>query len=271
MQEETEQTAAGEDKDNYHRYVVLLAMPDRASILEVNLGAATTQAWINRSELRMRVGTEWTRAHYQIHQAHRGDRFVHEKIALLEQLMRAGGQTHLILAGDPEITGRVRHALPDDLAEKLVDVIPATERDQQTDVVMATLSSFIEHEEHESQSVAESLIEGLRSQNLAVAGSAATLAALRLGDANTLVMAIDYQTDPGWTCTACRAIGTEAPETSVCPQCDKPAVRPLDVREALLRLAGQSECQVEVVEQPDVLMLAWRRRLSAAVSTRFTE
>ena len=44
-------------KDNYHRYVVLLAMPDRASILEVNLGAATTQAWINRSELRMRVGS----------------------------------------------------------------------------------------------------------------------------------------------------------------------------------------------------------------------
>ena len=47
-------------KDNYHRYVVLLAMPDRASILEVNLGAATTQAWINQSELRTRVGSEWS-------------------------------------------------------------------------------------------------------------------------------------------------------------------------------------------------------------------
>ena len=133
-----------EIKDNYHRYVVLLALPNRASILEVNLGAATTQAWINQSELRMRVGSEWTRSHYQNHQANRGDRFVQEKIALLEQLMHAGGQTHLILAGDPEITGRVRHALPIHLAEKLVDVIPATERDQQTDVVIATLSSFIE-------------------------------------------------------------------------------------------------------------------------------
>ena len=141
-------------KDNYHRYVVLLAMPDRASILEVNLGAATTQAWINRSELRMRVGSEWTRSHYQIHQAHRGDRFVQEKIATLQRLMQAGGHSHLILAGDPEITGRVRQALPSDLADKLVDVVPSSERDQQTDVVMATLSSFIEHEEQESQSVA---------------------------------------------------------------------------------------------------------------------
>jgi protein required for attachment to host cells len=241
-------------KDNYHRYVVLLAMPDRASILEVNLGAATTQAWIDRSELRMRVGSEWTRSHYQIHQAHRGDRFVQEKIATLQRLMQAGGHSHLILAGDPEITARVRQSLPDELADKLVDVIPASERDLQTDVVMATLSSFIEHEEQESQSVARCLIEGLRSQNLAVAGSAATLDALRWGEVDTLVMVNDYQPDPGWTCTGCQAIGTEAPETPVCPKCGGSTVRPLDVREALLRLAGQLECPVEVVEQSEALM-----------------
>ena len=46
-------------KDNYHRYVVLLARPDRACILEVNLGAATIQAWINKPDLRTRVGQEW--------------------------------------------------------------------------------------------------------------------------------------------------------------------------------------------------------------------
>jgi len=241
-------------KDNYHRYVVLLAMPDRASILEVNLGAATTRAWINRSELRMRVGSEWTRTHYQVHQAHRGDRFVHEKIAVLEQLMHAGGQPHLILAGDPRTTARVRDALPDDLAEKLVDVVPARECDRQTDVVIATLSNFIEHEEQDSRAVADQLIAGLRSQNLAVAGTADTLDALRWGEVDVLVMARDYRPDPGWTCSACQAIGTEVPETPLCPQCGESAVRSLDVREALLRLAGQLERPVEVVEQSDALM-----------------
>ena len=34
----------------------------------------------------------------------------------------------------------------------------------------------------------------------------------------------------------------------------KPSVRALDVKEALLRLAGQFECPVEVVEQSDALM-----------------
>jgi len=241
-------------KDNYHRYIILLANAGRARILEVNLGAVTTQAWLNHSELQMRVGSEWTRNHYQIHQMHRGDRFLHEKISVLEQLMCAGGHSHLILAGDPDITERIRHALPNTLADKLVDMIPTSKHDQQADIVMATLSSFIEHEEKESQSIAEQLIAGLRSQNLAAAGSAACLKALRRDEVDILIMASDYQPDPGWNCTDCHASGTEAPETSECPECGKSAVRPMDIKEELLRLAGQQERLVEVVEHSDALM-----------------
>jgi hypothetical protein len=241
-------------KDNYHRYVVLLATADRASILEVNLGAATTQAWIERPDLRMRVGQEWARSHYQVHQAHRGDRFVREKIAVLEQLVSAGGHTHLILAGDAEVIRNVQQVLPKGLADKLVDVIPSSEHVQQADVVKETLFSFVEHEERESRSTAERLIEGLRSQDLAVAGSAATLDALLWGEVDTLVIASGYQPDPGWACTNCKAVGTEEPETSTCLQCGESTVRPLDVKEALLRLAGQHERPVEVVEQSDALM-----------------
>ena len=241
-------------KDDYHRYVVLLALQDRVSIVAVNLGAATVRAWVDQSGLRTRVGSEWARIHYCVNQAHRGDRFVHEKIAVLDELMRAGGHTHLILAGDPEITERLRHAMPKDLAEKLVDMAPDSARDLQTEVIIMTLSSFIEHEKHEYRSVTERLIEGLRSQNLTVAGSAATLDALRWSEVDTLVMASNYQPDPGWTCTACRASGTEPPETSICPQCGKPATRPTDVREELLRLADQLECPVEIVEHADALI-----------------
>lgn len=241
-------------KDDFHRYVVLLARPDRASILEVNLGAVTTRAWINRSESDIRVGTESARSAYQINQAHRGKRFIAEKVSQLARLMRGSGQTHLILAGDPAITVRIRQALPRDLANKLVDVIPASDRDAESDVVTATLSRFIDHEEQESQTVAERLIEGLRSHDLAVAGSAATFDALKTGEVDTVVMVSDYQPDIGWHCTSCDAQGTRFPDTGECPRCGTPEVRPLDVKEALLRLAGQLERRVEVVESFDPLM-----------------
>ncbi len=241
-------------KDNYHRYIVMIATTDWARILEVNLGAATIRAWINEPDLRMRVEQEWSRSHFQVHQPHRGERFVQEKIAVLEQLMQYGGHTHLILAGDPKITQRVYRALPQELLDKLVDIVPADAGDQQSDVVMATLASFICHEEQESRSVADRLIEGLRRQNLAVAGSAATLDALRWADVDTLVMARDYQPDPGWECASCKAAGTETPDTATCSHCGEAAVRPLDLKEKLLRLAGQLECPVEVVEKADVLL-----------------
>ena len=183
-------------KDTYHRYVVMIsteesvrivevnlgAVTEWARILEVNLGAITTTAWLERPESRRHVGTEWSRSHYQVNQPHRGDRFLREKIAVLEKLMSAEGHTHLILAGDSVITQRIRKSLPENLLNKLVDVIPSAERDQDADVVMATLSNFIEHEELESQTIAERLIEGLSSQNLAVVGSADTLDALRWGE-----------------------------------------------------------------------------------------
>ena len=241
-------------KDNYHRYIVLFAVSDRASIMEINLGAATTRAWTNNPDLRMRVAQEWTRPHFQVHQKHRGDQFLQEKIKILEQLMHAGGHTHLILAGDPKITEIIRAALPEDLAEKLVDITPTSERDKENDVVMETLSNFIENEEQESRSVLERLIESLRSQNLGVAGTIDTLAALRWGQVDTLVMASDYQPGIGWSCTACRAIGTESPQTSECLQCGAFASQPVEVREAMLHLAEQLNCSIEIVENSETLL-----------------
>jgi hypothetical protein len=204
-------------KDDYHRYIVLLALQDCVSIVAVKLGDATVRAGLDQSGLRTCVGSEWARIHYCDYQAHRGNRFVHGKIAVLQELMRTRGHTHLILAGDPGMTAWLRHAMPGDLAEMRVDMAPASARDRQTGVIMVILSSLFEHEYNDYRSVIEYLIEGLRSLNLTVAGPAATLDALSRDEVDTRIMAGDDRPGPGWTCTACRAIGTEPRKTSICP------------------------------------------------------
>lgn len=95
-----------EFKDTYHRYVVMIATEKRARILEVNLGAVTKEIWAERPELRQRVGREWTRDQYQNHSRDRADRFIKEKVEILDRLMSQGGQTHLILAGSPPLAAR---------------------------------------------------------------------------------------------------------------------------------------------------------------------
>ena len=84
----------------------MIATEKRARILEVNLGAVTKEIWAERPELRQRVGREWTRDQYQNHSRDRADRFIKEKVEILDRLMSQGGQTHLILAGSPPLAAR---------------------------------------------------------------------------------------------------------------------------------------------------------------------
>jgi protein required for attachment to host cells len=209
-----------EMKDTYHRYIVLIASEERARIVEVNLGAVTRQLWVDRSELRQRVGREWSKEHYQNHRRERSQQFLREKIKLLERLMPDRGYSHLVLAGSPQVMARVRKALPKSLANKVVDVVPASSQDKLVDVVDATLAAFIEQEEKESLALSDELLREIRTGGLAVVGNEEVLAALRKSQADALVISASYD-------------GVD--------------------REDMVRLAEQGGCRVEVVNTSEPL------------------
>lgn len=240
-------------KDTYHRFVVLISTEESARIIEVNLGEVTEQLWRERPELRKRVGREWSKEHYRNHRRNRTGQFIREKIELLEQLMSAGGYTHLILAGNPRLTARIRKELPKPLADKLVDTVVASGRDRISDVVAATLNSFIEQEEAESQAIADQLRQEVWTGGLAVIGTSETLAALQRTQVDVLVLASGYAPPPGWKCLVCGAAGA-ATRAAACSECGATGLRPLDLREEMTRLAEQADCQVEVVNHSDVML-----------------
>ena len=240
-------------KDTYHRYVVMLCSETRARILEVNLGSVTAQLWKERPELRQRVGREWTKEHYQNHRRDRTERFVKEKVEVLEKLMSAGGHSHLILAGHPTMTSRVRSKLPKHLAEKLVDMVPAPLEAADTDIVKATLASFIEQEEKESRAAADEVERQIRVGGLAVSGTEASLQALRRQQADMLVVARSYSPEPGWRCATCDSMGSQAERPKTCPECNLADLQDLDIKEIMVKLAKQQGCTVEVVRQDEPL------------------
>jgi len=121
--------------DTYHRYVVVISTEESARILEVHTGSITESLWMERSELRKRVGREWTKEHYQNHRQDRGGKFIKEKIRILERVMSAGGHTHLILAGSPQRTSPLKKALPKRLADNLVDTVVIDDRAETGSVV----------------------------------------------------------------------------------------------------------------------------------------
>ena len=241
-------------KDTYHRYIVMVATQARVRITEVSLGSATVQASTEQPRLRERVGREWTKTHYESHRRERTSLFLKEQIELLKRLMAAGGHSHLILAGDPRLTGEIRRALPKSVTAKLVDTIPVASRHAQQDVVAATLSAFVEWEEQDSQAVAARFVQGIRTQGMAAVGATACLDALRQGRADVLLLARDHRPEPGWRCASCGALRIERVVPAACLQCGNATVQPIDATEQLARLAGQRDCPVEVVDYCDPLM-----------------
>jgi peptide subunit release factor 1 (eRF1) len=112
----------------------------------------------------------------------------------------------------------------------------------------------VEHEELESQAIAERLTQQVHAHGLAVAGTSATLEALRRGQADYLVVANAYDPGLGWECRRCGHTTVEPIRRGVCPACRLGCLRCFDLKAEIVRLAEVSECGVEVVEHSDVLM-----------------
>lgn len=146
-----------EMRDQYDRYVVLISDRTHARILEVVVGSVTREAWLSRPELRKQLEQKWSMEHYRNYELRREDRFLREKIDILEDLMRKGKYAHLILAGEPERLARIEAALPAWIRDRIVDVCNLGVADPRERIVGETICSFVEQEAFESRSALERL------------------------------------------------------------------------------------------------------------------
>jgi Zn finger protein HypA/HybF involved in hydrogenase expression len=240
-------------KDTYWRFVVLVCSQDTARIVSVNLGAVTLDLLRKRPELRERVGREWTKEHFRKHRTARTQQFIGDAVKALSGVMTAGSYDHLILAGEPKMTAMVRGVLPPHVAARLSGVIRKPGRTGARDVVAESIASFVEAENKESQATAEELQRQLRIGGLAVAGTRASYFAVKRGQVETLVMSAEYSPRPGWVCRGCRVERTGEHWPKKCPACGSRSLEYLGIREAMLRLAEQRGCQVELVRDSTTL------------------
>ncbi len=164
--------------------------------------------------------------------------------------MSGSGHTHLILAGNPRPTARIRDRLSDRLRAKLVDIVPAAASSDHGDVVQAALASFIEQEQQESFDAADTLCREVRRGALAEIGTLPSIEVLRRGQADLLLMTGSYDPGRGWICTMCETV-TDGPE-QLCSQCGDRLVS-VDLREHLVQLAERTGCGFERVGYHDQL------------------
>ena len=243
-----------EMKNTYDRYVVVLMTREKASILEVNLGSVTRQTWSEYPALPERVGREWTKEQYQRHRRKQTEITIREKIKVLDRQVSAAGHNHLILAGDAHMVERLKANLPPHLRQKLVDTVFAKANDKQSDIVDATLSSFIEFREQQSHTYVEMLQQAMYTNGLGITGTRATLQCLRDARTDVLILAKGYAPGSAWLCKCCQEIQIGQSQPNACPECSMKQFREIDVKEEMVRLAQGSSCEVIVVQNNDFLV-----------------
>lgn len=236
-------------QDRYHRFVVLLATQRSVSVLEVDLGAASLVAWLGSA-----ATAAARRAPPRVEPEPAGESWLARAVTLVERVVAERGHTHLMVAGDPDVTAACRRALPAPLREILVATIAANERHAIADIVAATTSVFVDWEERESQAIAARFVDAVRNNGPAAVGASACFEALRARQAKLLLLARGRRPQPGWRCTACSAMRLRRIPPAACPECGRHSVWRTDESVELVRLARQRDCAVEFVEHCDPLM-----------------
>lgn len=242
-----------EVNDTDERYIALISTEEHARIIEVNLGVVTRELWAARPELRSHLSKVTTHQHYQNHRWDRGERFLKEKIGIIERLLAAGGRTHLILAGSPVMTARIRKCLPVHLRAMLMERPQPSQSAPEGDILAVTLSANSISEFREPLDTVAELVNAIRNGGLGTVGTGAVLDALWHCQVDVLVMDRGYQPGQAWSCGHCGCAAATHSPPERCPGCDSSGLQSDDIKGVMLRLAEEQALEVEFVEDDDLL------------------
>ena len=167
--------------------------------------------------------------------------------------MAAQGHTHLIVAGEAKIIQLVTGLLPGRLRSKLVDTVSAGAGTSTEELVAATLASFVQQEEQESQLYVDRLQQYVMKDGLGAVGVQASLETLQRRQVDVLVLSKAYDLGHGWRCEGCSEIFFKSDRPHGCLDCGDRRFCEVDLRAELVRRAELTGARVEVVEQSDTL------------------
>ena len=237
--------------DQFPRYAAVMLDTHQARIFVFGLNAVEReQNVVNQKSRRSSVGG-WSQARYQRRADNLHLQHVREVVETLERIVDEEQIAHLVVIGHEVAVPLLQDQLPQRLRDKLVDTIKLERGAPDRDVLQATLETLrINDAQTDAEHVAQ-MLDAWRAGGLAVAGPAATLEALQLGQVEELLIAgtpdaITLQTPKKVEITW----GPLEVQTS---QAEAPDDRRLVVADELVTRAQQTGARVRFIEDAALL------------------
>ncbi len=174
--------------DEYPRYAAVITDTNTARLYVFGLGQVLTEQQVKNEKTKsVKVGG-WSQARYRRRVENSQNQHAREVIEILDHTVREEGINHIVLAGDEVIVPKLREALPQHLADKVIDVLRLDINAPETEVLNATLEAMRAEDAKDDAGKVKRLLNEYRAGGLAVVGRDYTMAALDIGQVDELVV-----------------------------------------------------------------------------------
>ncbi len=232
--------------DDYERYAVALVDKERARLFTVFMAQVEeTRTFEDEVPGKHDQGGLSQMKYQRDHEKHvlwHLKRVVEE----LSELLQRRSFDRLVVAGPEEATRELRTLLPDDLASRLVDVIPMESDAGVARILDATLEIERRVERQDEDALVTELLEAVGARGNGSCGVADTLQALLLGAVHTLVLSDGLRVS-GCECPNCGWM--QEANTDSCPICGTRMRTDIDIADIAARRTLETAGSVEVVHE----------------------
>jgi len=237
--------------DQYPRYAAVMLDTHQAQIYVFGLNTTERETDVVNPKSRRSTVGGWSQARYQRRADNLHVQHVKDVIDTLDRIVAEEHLSRIVVVGSEVAVPILRDQLPQRLAEKLVDVIRLERSAGEGAILQATLEALREKDAETDAEHVHRMLDAWRAGGLAVAGPAATLEALQLGQVDELLVASTPQAITPETPRAVpMASGPLAVETSEPASPDEPR---LIVADELVTRAQQTGARVRFIEDASLL------------------
>ncbi|MFH5806641.1 Vms1/Ankzf1 family peptidyl-tRNA hydrolase [Alienimonas sp. DA493] len=234
-----------EMQDEYEPFLLVAANNDGARILQIAGAVADAEEDVKGGvKNRVKKGG-WSQQRYARRRKGQLHRYAAEVAERLAELTKEHGPERIVLLGSQETRQQIEEELPDRLKERVIaeegfDLDAAEEA-----LVEEGLRLFQKEERREEQALWKRIQNETLSGGLGAIGPEDVLTALQTGRVDELAVDHDVAIE-GSRCDACTTAFVKVHDR--CPLCDSPDVAPIPLVEELVRLAEQTDADVEFTQ-----------------------
>ena len=236
--------------DTYPRYVALSLDTNKARIQVFSLAAAERSEQVKSDKTRRNSKGGWSQARYQRRADNMHTNHMKEVVDMLDKVVREEKIDQIVIAGDDQAVVKLREQLPQQLADKIVDVVKLQRNAQDASFLETTFDAIrMKDAETDAEKVQE-LLDEWHSGGLGVAGPEATLKAFQLGQVDELIITGSVESLKPVQKLPDAAPAEMQADTSAATGIDEARLK---LSAELIKLAQQTSARIRFIEDASLL------------------